>query len=59
MSRRIHARSEIGFLPPAIDGKRHALKVELIKEARQKHKGVRLRFRPEYIPMPETPDWVR
>jgi len=55
----LHARSEIGFLPPAIDGKRHALKVELIKEARQKHKGVRLRFRPEYIPMPETPDWAR
>lgn len=34
-------------IPPAIDGKRHDLRVALTKEAKEKHKGVRLRFRPE------------
>jgi hypothetical protein len=55
----LHARCEIGFIPPAIDGRRHALKVELSKEARAKHKGVRLRFRAEYIPVAEEPEWAR
>jgi hypothetical protein len=55
----LHSRYEIGFIPPAIDGQRHALKVELTKEARAKHKGVRLRFRPEYIPVAEAPQWAR
>jgi hypothetical protein len=55
----LHFRYEIGFIPPAIDGKRHALKVELTHEAREKHKGVRLRFRPEYIPVSEEPAWAR
>jgi len=55
----LHFRYEIGFIPPAIDGKRHELKVELTKEARTKYKGVRLRFRPEYIPVAEAPDWAR
>lgn len=55
----LHFRYEIGFIPPAIDGKRHSLKVELTHEAREKHKGVRLRFRPEYIPVPEGPAWAR
>jgi hypothetical protein len=39
-------------------GKRHELKVELTKEAKEKHKRVRLRFRPEYIPVREEPDWA-
>jgi hypothetical protein len=55
----LHFRNEIGFIPPAIDGNRHSLKVELTHEAREKHKGVRLRFRPEYIPVPEEPVWAR
>jgi hypothetical protein len=52
-------RYELGFIPPTIDGKRHKLKVELTKEAHAKYKGVRLRFRPEYIPVPEVPTWAR
>jgi len=55
----LHARYELGFVPPAIDGKRHKLRVELTKEARQKYKGVRLRFRREYIPVREDPEWAR
>jgi hypothetical protein len=54
----LHFRYQLGFIPPAIDGKRHQLKVELTKEAKAEHKGVRLRFRPEYIPVREEPDWV-
>jgi hypothetical protein len=54
----LHFRYELGFVPLAIDGKRHELKVELTKEAREKHKGVRLRFRSEYIPVAEEPDWA-
>jgi hypothetical protein len=55
----LHFRYELGFTPPAIDGKRHQLRVELTKEAKEKHKGVRLRFRPEYIPVSEEPEWAR
>jgi hypothetical protein len=55
----LHFRYELGFAPPVIDGKRHQLKVELTKSAKEKRKGVRLRFRPEYIPVPEQPEWVR
>jgi hypothetical protein len=54
----LHSRYELGFIPPALDGKRHKLKVELTKEARQKYKGVRLRFRREYIPVREEPEWA-
>jgi hypothetical protein len=54
----LHFRYELGFIPPAIDGKRHKLKVELTKEARGKYQGVRLRFRREYIPVREEPEWV-
>ena len=54
----LHFRYELGFIPPAIDGKRHELKVELTKEAKEKHKRVSLRFRPEYIPVREEPDWA-
>jgi len=55
----LHFRYELGFIPPVIDGKRHKLRVELTKDARGKYKGVRLRFRREYIPVREEPDWVR
>jgi len=55
----LHFRYELGFIPPTIDGKRHELKVELTKEAKKEHKRVRLRFRPEYIPVREVPEWVR
>jgi hypothetical protein len=55
----LHFRYQIGFIPAAIDGKRHSLKVELTKEARERHKGVRLKFRPEYIPVAEEPAWAR
>ena len=55
----LHFRYEIGFVPPALDGKRHLLKVELTGEAKKAHPGVRLRYRPEYIPVPEVPDWAR
>jgi hypothetical protein len=55
----LHTRYELGFIPSAIDGKRHTLKVELTKEAGAKYKGVRLRFRPEYIPLRDKPEWAR
>ena len=55
----LHFRYELGFIPPSLDGKRHKLKVELTKEAHEKYKGIRLNFRPEYIPVPETPVWAR
>jgi hypothetical protein len=54
----LHYRYELGFIPPAIDGKRHELRVELTKAARAEHKGVRLRYRPEYIPLWEEPEWA-
>jgi hypothetical protein len=54
----LHFRYELGFIPPAIDGKRHELKVELTTSAKKQHKGVRLRFRQEYIPLREAPDWA-
>ena len=54
----LHFRYELGFIPPTIDGKRHELKVELTKQAKKEHKGVRLRFRSEYIPVREAPEWA-
>jgi hypothetical protein len=54
----LHFRYELGFIPPAIDGKRHELRVELTKEAKAEQKGLRLRYRPEYIPLREEPDWA-
>jgi len=53
----LHFRYELGFIPAAINGKRHELRVELTKAAKAKHKGVRLRYRPEYIPVREEPEW--
>jgi len=54
----LHFRYELGFIPPAIDGKRHELRVELTREAKAGHKGLRLRYRPEYIPVREEPEWA-
>ena len=55
----LHLRYELGFIPAVMDGKRHNLKVELTREARGRHKGVRLRVRREYIPVRREPEWVR
>lgn len=55
----LHFRYELGFVPPVVDGKRHEINVELTKEAREKYKGVRLRYRPKYIAVREEPDWAR
>lgn len=47
----LHLRYTIGFKPPKLDGKRHALKVELTPEARKRLPGAELRYRPEYVPV--------
>ena len=54
----LHFRYELGFIPSTIDGKRHELRVELTKQAKAEHKGLRLRYRPEYIPVREEPEWA-
>jgi hypothetical protein len=54
----LHFRYELGFIPAAIDGTRHKLRVELTKRAKAEHKGVRLKCRPEYIPVREEPEWT-
>jgi hypothetical protein len=54
----LHFRYELGFVPAVIDGKRHKLKVVLAKEAKEKYRKVRLKFRTEYIPT-AVPDWAR
>jgi hypothetical protein len=55
----LHYRYELGFIPFAFDGKRHESRVELTKAATGEHKGVRLRYRPEYIPVREEPEWAQ
>jgi hypothetical protein len=55
----LHFRYQLGFIPLVFDGKRHKLKVELTREARGKYQGLRLTFRPEYIPLFEAPTWAR
>jgi hypothetical protein len=54
----LHDRYELGLIPPAVDGKRHELKVVLTRADRGTH-GVRLRYRPEYIPVREEPEWAQ
>jgi hypothetical protein len=46
----IHFRYQLGFKPPALDGKRHKLTVALTDEVKTQHKSVRLVYRSEYIP---------
>jgi hypothetical protein len=48
----LHFRYELGFKPPAIDGKRHELKVEFAGKDKRQYKSLGLRYRPEYIPKP-------
>ncbi len=55
----LHFRYQLGFVPSKIDGKRHELKVELTKEAREKYRSVQLNFRTEYIPVTDAPAWSR
>jgi hypothetical protein len=54
----LHFRYELGFIPTAIDGKRHKLRVELTKAAKAQHRGVHLNYRPEYIPVRADPEWT-
>jgi tetratricopeptide (TPR) repeat protein len=46
----VHFRYQLGFKPPALDGKRHELTVALADEVKTQHKSVRLLHRAEYIP---------
>jgi hypothetical protein len=48
----LHFRYELAFKPSIVDGKRHMLKVVLAGDAKNTHKATRLRYRPEYIPVP-------
>jgi hypothetical protein len=48
----LHFRYELGFKPEALDGKRHKLRVQLADTAKDQHKGVRLRYRLAYVPIP-------
>lgn len=48
----LHLRYTVGFTPLQVDGKRHALKVELTKQAGKRFPGTELRFRQEYVPIP-------
>jgi len=47
----MHFRYQLGFKPPAVDGKRHKLKVMLSDEVKVQHKSVRVLHRSEYIPV--------
>jgi hypothetical protein len=47
----LHDRYTIGFKPKKLDGKRHALTVELTSAAHKRFPAVALRFRSEYIPV--------
>lgn len=48
----LHFRYELGFKPEALDGKRHKLRVQLADTVKNQHKGVRLRYRLAYVPIP-------
>jgi hypothetical protein len=48
----LHFRYELGFKPEALDGKRHKLRVQLAGTVKDQHKGVRLRYRLAYVPIP-------
>jgi hypothetical protein len=45
----LHFRYELGFQPPALDGKRHKLRVEITGA---RHSTIRLRYRAAYVPLP-------
>jgi hypothetical protein len=46
----LHGRYELGFKPETLDGKRHKLNVKLVDAVKNRHKGVRLRYRLAYVP---------
>jgi hypothetical protein len=46
----VHFRYVLGFSPAKLDGKRHALRVELSATGKQKFKDSELKARPDYIP---------
>ena len=48
----LHFRYELGFKPEMLDGKRHKLRVQLADTVKNQHKGVRLRYRLAYVPIP-------
>ena len=48
--RQLHFRYELGFKPEALDGKRHKLEVKLAAGLKKQRHGVRLRYRPAYVP---------
>ncbi len=50
---KLHFRYELGFKPDALDRKRHKLRVKLSDAAKNQHKGVRLRYRLAYVPIPD------
>lgn len=49
--RQLHFRYELGFKPETVDGKRHKLAVKLAPVGKKQHRGVRLRYRPAYVPV--------
>jgi hypothetical protein len=48
----LHFRYELGFKPEVLDGKRHKLRVMLSDAGKKHHKGIRLRDRLAYVPIP-------
>jgi hypothetical protein len=48
----LHFRYQLGFQPPALDGKRHKLTVKLVHSSNAALRGVRLRSRAAYVPVP-------
>lgn len=49
--RQLHFRYELGFQPETMDGKRHQLRVKLVNAVKNRHKGVRLRYRAAFVPI--------
>lgn len=49
--KQLHFRYELGFQPPALDGKRHKLTVKLAGTDKNRYSGVRLRYRAAYVPI--------
>jgi hypothetical protein len=50
----LHFRYELGFQPATLDGKRHKLRVKLSDAARRQHQEMRLRYRPDYVPIAQA-----
>jgi len=48
----LHFRYELAFKPPAVDGKMHKLRVELVGENKKEHDSVQLSYRYAYIAKP-------